>query len=347
MLFEITLLFLAMLLIVASSELFTNGIEWLGQRLDLNEGVVGSIFAAIGTALPETLVPLVAVLSFGHQQGNEVSVGAITGSPFMLSTLTLGLCGAFVYIFHKRGLRPLEISADTRVLKRDLSFFLIAFSLVFISIFAPPEPVLRTVLGICIFLIYPVYIVVTLKAEGDIGEEPGTLYVSRLLTKIGLGEGELPAGKASRSSNLGLILFQVFSAVGGITCGAYFFVNQIQDVSQSLGFPAQVLSIIISPIATEFPEKMNSILWLRKGKDTLALGNVTGALVFQSTILGGFGVACTRWNLGIDARVGVTIALISATLIYVMVLKKSLNFKFLSLGILVYAAAITFFQISP
>ncbi len=206
---------------------------------------------------------------------------------------------------------------------------------------------MRTVLGICIFLIYPVYIVVTLKAEGDIGEEPGTLYVSRLLTKIGLGEGELPAGKASRSSNLGLILFQVLSAVGGITCGAYFFVNQIQDVSQSLGFPAQVLSIIISPIATEFPEKMNSILWLRKGKDTLALGNVTGALVFQSTILGGFGVACTRWNLGIDARVGVTIALLSATLIYVMVLKKSLNFKFLSLGILVYAAAITFFQISP
>lgn len=337
MFFEVTFLLLAMLLIVASSELFTNGIEWLGQRLDLNEGVVGSIFAAIGTALPETLVPLVAILSFGHQQGNEVSVGAITGSPFMLSTLTLGLCGAFVFIFHRRGLRSLDIKADPRVLKRDLGFFLFAFSLVFISVFTPAEPALRTALGLLIFAIYPVYIVVTLKADGDIGEEPGTLYLARLLKD----------SDKSKSNNLALILVQVFAAVGGITCGAYYFVNQIQDISLALGFSAQVLSILISPIATEFPEKMNSILWLRKGKDTLALGNVTGALVFQSTILGGFGVACTKWNLGLDARVGVTIALISALLIFLMVLRNSLNYRFLSLGILVYAAAIIFFQLSP
>ena len=41
---------------------------------------------------------------------------------------------------------------------------------------------------------------------------------------------------------------------------------------------------MIAPIATELPEKFNSVIWIRQGKDTLAMGNITGAMVFQSTI---------------------------------------------------------------
>ena len=45
-----------------------------------------------------------------------------------------------------------------------------------------------------------------------------------------------------------------------------------------------LLALVIAPIATELPEKFNSIIWVRGGKDTLAMGNITGAMVFQSTI---------------------------------------------------------------
>ena len=45
-----------------------------------------------------------------------------------------------------------------------------------------------------------------------------------------------------------------------------------------------LLALVIAPIATELPEKFNSIIWVRQNKDTLALGNITGAMVFQSTI---------------------------------------------------------------
>ena len=90
---EIVSLVLTLVFIVASAELFTNGIEWLGQRLQLSEGVVGSVLAAVGTALPETLIPVVALIFFSKQHGVEVGIGAIAGAPFMLSTLTLGICG--------------------------------------------------------------------------------------------------------------------------------------------------------------------------------------------------------------------------------------------------------------
>ena len=326
---ELAILILSMALIVASSELFTNSVEWLGQRFSFSEGVVGSVFAAIGTALPETFVPLIAVLSFGDQQGNEVSVGAINGSPFMLSTLTFGLCGLFIWIFSKRGRRELALNLDTRVLRRDLGFFIGAFSLVLLLSFIPLDASIRMVLGCLIILLYPVYLIRSFRAEGEVGEEPDALYLAR------------PFKWSSKNS--ALIVSQIVLSLLGIVCGAYFFVGEIQDISVALGFPAQVLAIMISPVATEFPEKMNSILWIRKGKDTMALGNVTGALVFQGTILGGFGVAFTKWNLGLDAKVSAAIAIVSALAVLILLLKNRLTYKVLALGVITYLVCITSF----
>jgi cation:H+ antiporter len=45
-----------------------------------------------------------------------------------------------------------------------------------------------------------------------------------------------------------------------------------------------LLALIVAPIATELPEGFNAVLWVRQGKDTLALANITGAMVFQASI---------------------------------------------------------------
>ena len=45
-----------------------------------------------------------------------------------------------------------------------------------------------------------------------------------------------------------------------------------------------MLALVIAPVATELPEKFNSVLWVRQGKDTLAMGNITGAMVFQACL---------------------------------------------------------------
>ena len=46
-------LLVTFVVILIGAELFTNGIEWAGHRLKLAEGAVGSLLAAVGTALPE------------------------------------------------------------------------------------------------------------------------------------------------------------------------------------------------------------------------------------------------------------------------------------------------------
>jgi len=40
---------------------------------------------------------------------------------------------------------------------------------------------------------------------------------------------------------------------------------------------------------------VNSFLWLRRGKDTLAFANITGAMVFQGTLLPALGILLTPW----------------------------------------------------
>src|SRR5690606_5608589 len=91
------LLFLSFAVILAGALLFTNAVEWLGHRLSLGEGAVGSLLAAVGTAMPETLIAVVALL--GAAEGaDQVAIGAIVGAPFLLGTLAMGLVGLFAYL---------------------------------------------------------------------------------------------------------------------------------------------------------------------------------------------------------------------------------------------------------
>ena len=86
------------------AELFTNGVEWIGEGFGLSEGAVGSVLAAVGTALPETLLPLVAILS-GHGRGEEIGTGAILGAPFMLTTLAMVVVAVAVLVTGRGGRR--------------------------------------------------------------------------------------------------------------------------------------------------------------------------------------------------------------------------------------------------
>ena len=47
----------SLIVILAGAELFTNGIEWIGEGFGLSEGAVGSVLAAVGTALPRPSCP--------------------------------------------------------------------------------------------------------------------------------------------------------------------------------------------------------------------------------------------------------------------------------------------------
>ena len=95
-------------MILAGALLFTNAVEWLGHRLSLGEGAVGSVLAAVGTAMPETLIPIVAIIG-GSEGSEDVAIGAIIGAPFLLATLAMALVGALRLPLPRRREQGLEL----------------------------------------------------------------------------------------------------------------------------------------------------------------------------------------------------------------------------------------------
>src|SRR5437773_1627374 len=110
---EVLTLALAFIVILLGAELFTNGIEWFGHKLGLAEGAVGSVLAAVGTALPETMIPIIAILVSSGASSSAVGVGAILGAPFMLGTLAMFVTGVAVLIVSRGRTNGDAMSVDT------------------------------------------------------------------------------------------------------------------------------------------------------------------------------------------------------------------------------------------
>jgi len=289
----IIILIAALAIILLSCEVFTNGIEWLGRRLGLAESATGSVLAAVGTAMPETIIPLIAIFLGTETQGEEIGEGAILGAPFMLGTLAMFIGGVTVWYAHRRGHRTAKLKLRQDHAERDMKYFMASYCLALLAgVVGLSEGfdtgVLNLFIAMILLIAYGFYLHRTLKDE-EIEKENTcpALYVCRMCTVD------------AERSRLGfvLILLQVAAALLGIIVGAKFFVDEVEEVSMALGVSPIILAFLIAPIATELPEKFNSVLWYLRSKDTLAFGNITGAMVFQSSIPVSIGLIFTSWKL--------------------------------------------------
>jgi cation:H+ antiporter len=300
---EALLLLFSFAIVLAGALLFTNAVEWIGHELKLGEGAVGSILAAVGTAMPETLIAIVALLSV-NEGSEDVAIGAIVGAPFLLATLAMGLVGLFAYLYREKREQGVALKVHRPTLERDLIFFLVLFALAGLLSWGPPAP-LRIAVGVGFLLAYLFYIRLTLRGSGEVqGEET----LNPLIFERRSERREDPA--------LALSIIQLLVGLGAMVGGAHLFVEELLTIADSIGVEALVLALILAPLATELPEKVNSFFWVREGKDALALGNITGAMVFQSMIPVGIGLIFTDWELSGNAILSIVLGLAGGLLAY-------------------------------
>ena len=300
---EVLLLLVSFAIVLTGALIFTNAVEWIGHRLEVGVGAVGSILAAVGTAMPETLIAIVALLDVS-EGSEEVAVGAIVGAPFLLATLAMGLVGLFAYLYRDKRDQGVQLNVHRPTLERDLVFFLSLFTLAGVLAWGPPAAV-RVPVGIVFLLAYVFYIRLTLKGGGDVQSEES---LNPLIFERRAERREDPA--------LALCVIQLLVGLGAMVGGAHLFVEELLHIAESIGIDALVLALILAPLATELPEKVNSFFWVREGKDALALGNITGAMVFQSMIPVGIGLIFTDWELSWTAILSIGLGLAGGLLAY-------------------------------
>jgi cation:H+ antiporter len=311
---DVVVLAIAFVVILLGAELFTNGIEWFGRKLNLAQGAVGSVLAAVGTALPETMIPIIAIVfGSGSESSDHVGVGAILGAPFMLSTLAMFVTGIGVIAFRKRRAAGTTMVVDTAVLVHDIRYFVVAYGLAIGTAFVPPDiSWVRYVVAVVLIGIYVIYVKGHFDAEAEEVSEHDELAPLRFRRMDRSGQRVDPAVPRLRVVNV-----QVLFALACIMGGAYLFVGAVERLAHTLGISELLLALVIAPIATELPEKFNSLIWVRQGKDTLAMGNITGAMVFQSAIptVVALVLAGSAWHIDGDTM----IAFLSAAIAFLAV----------------------------
>lgn len=320
---SVLLLIFSLAVILLAAQIFTNGVEWLGVKLNLTEGAVGSILAAVGTAMPESLIPLIAFVTGGGVEQHQIGIGAIIGAPFMLSTLGFFISGLVVVLEARKRFDFPHLRVDERVIKRDLFFFFVGYSLG-LSAALIENDVFDYLIALFLIGWYCLYVWLTLRTGAEIehNTELNPLYFSR----------------SKQNPRLRLVIFQVIIGLILLITGANLFVENVEVISDIVGVHPFILSLLIAPVATELPEKFNSVIWLLQGKDTLALGNITGAMVFQSVLLPSIGIIFTDWQMVAGSATPIVITYLSVGLVYTsLLLRKKLNCFTLLVGGLLYA----------
>jgi cation:H+ antiporter len=298
-----SLLFLVSVAVtLGACTLFTNAIEWLGKRFNLSEGAVGSVLAAIGTTLPETSIPIIAIFFGAGRAEAEVGLGAILGAPFMLSTLVIPILAILLVVYARLGKRTAAFRLNYQDVNGDLFFFVAAYSVALTCAFVPSRPV-HVIAAVGLISLYLYYVKLKFSESGEEAGEGGL-------------EPLLFARKAATPS-FGLIGLQGVLGLAGLALGAHLFVLAAETIAGVLSISPLILALLVAPLATELPEMSNSFLWLYRKKDRLAVGNVTGAMVFQGTIPVSIGLLGTDWALAPTAVITMVLAMAASTFLLV------------------------------
>ncbi|HEY7281744.1 MAG TPA: sodium:calcium antiporter [Actinomycetota bacterium] len=330
------LLLLALAVILGGAELFTNGVEWVGEGYGLSEGAVGSVLAAVGTALPETILPLIAIAFGGAVSGKEIGVGAIIGAPFMLSTLAMFVLGATVIGYSRAGLRSRRIGTDPDVPKLDLSVFLVLYALAIVAGLLHVK-VVNVALAVGLVVVYVFYVrrhFASPPPEASEEGGPKPLHLGRA-PRPRKREGDAPTWLAIAQTLLGLAVIVVAARV---------FVTAVTNISDALHVSKLAFALLVAPVATELPETFNAgVIWARRSKDTLAVGNITGALVFQAVFPVAIGLVLTPWRLSGDSLVAALVAFVAASFLFVTLLVRNrLTAKLLLLQGVLYGGYVVY-----
>lgn len=269
---------IAIIVIYYSCELFVNGIEWVGKKFNVSQYAVGTILAAFGTALPESVVTFVAVAFNASTEQKDIGIGAALGGPLVLSTIAYAVVGVCILLFRKKRELGTDIAIDSKKLSRDQVWF--------VSIF-----IFKVLLGLCLFSFKPGFGFLFLAAYGlYFYKEMRAEYEDdcRLLEAL-----RFQPNKVEPSTFW--VLLQTTLALVMIFSSSHVFVKNLELVSSYWNISPLIVSLLLSPVATELPEILNAIIWVHQGKETLALGNISGAMMIQATVPSAFGIFFTPW----------------------------------------------------
>lgn len=328
MITTILIMIISALIIYFSCELFVNGIEWVGKAFNISQSAVGSVLAAFGTALPESIVTFIAVVFGVNASQKDIGVGAALGGPLVLSTIGYAFIGICIIIFSDWRKVGSCINVNVQKLAKDQIWFMCIF--VFKVGLGLVAFAIKPWLGFLFLIAYAVYFY--REMSEDTVEVVGELEPLRF------------SPKSVNPKKLFIVIQTIISLIF-IFIGSQLFVHNLDSLSITLGMPPHLVALLLSPIATELPEILNVFIWVKQGKENLAIANISGSMMIQATVPSALGIIFTPWILDKSLILSAVVTFVAILAIWITLKISCLSAKKLSFNVLLYGIFIIGFLI--
>ncbi len=308
--------------VLIAAIIFTNGVEYLGYKMNWSGSFVGAILAPLFTSFPELTVFLVAVFAYGGLAGEEIGIGTLYGEPFMASSLSYGLVGIVAitaYCLHKRNDLILEVE---KTLVIPYAFITVLFPFTLVPALLPSTH--TKILFSAVFLggyVFYIWLMYTRRAM-EYGEE----------------EVEEPYFRRFIRNDYFSVSIQLIISVLLLYYSSDTLVTSVDNISKGLDIAPIAISLIAIPAVTALPETASAMIWGYRGRDTLSIASLVGEKILYSTFYPGIGILVTSWFFDVHAMFSVIATTIVSLILLYYIYKQAVPWYALLIGFVFFVS---------
>ncbi|MBI2579258.1 MAG: sodium:calcium antiporter [Candidatus Aenigmarchaeota archaeon] len=255
---DFVILAVALLILAKFSGITVKKAARLSKLTGINHFVIGFVFIALSTSLPELSI---AVISAAAKE-NQLSFGNLVGANITLLTLVLG-----IMIF--AGFRPKRkdfIELDQAVIITTImALFLLVLKVSNIAV------------GMFAVILFYVFLEQIVKEGIDVGMNHNK---------------NLPATEKMKAAS------ELVASVLVVVASAYFVTTSAVNISKSFGIAETIIGATIISLGTTLPELSVNIAALRKKDFGLAVGDTIGSIVTNLTLILGISSVINPISIG-------------------------------------------------
>ena len=290
---------IAMGVLIWGADLLINQSERIALKFKIPEFIIGATLIALGTSLPEMAASIAASLDNKPQ----IAIANVIGSNVLNITLVL----ATVFLIAKK------INPNRDFFAKDSTWALVPV-LVFILMII--DGVISRFDASLLLLLMGAYLLFLLQDAKNIPEEDLE---------------ELDETTFSWAKVIP-ILFAGFLLV---IVGAHFTVESASTIAKSFGISEWIIGIILISLGTSLPELAVSISAAVKGKVDMAIGNIIGSNMANTTVVLGAAAFVNPMNIVASNYIFDIATMIVATLLLVFITANKLYNKSAGISLII------------
>lgn len=290
---------LAMGVLIWGADVLIEQSERIALEFKIPEFIIGATLVALGTSLPEMAASIAA--SYGHQ--SEIAVANVIGSNIL--NITLVLSTVFLVASNINPNRDFFAKDSTWALLPVLIFILMIL-----------DGVISRFDALLLLLLMGAYLMFLLNdAKSMLADEVETTKDETFSWK-----------SIVPMLLLGLVL---------VTLGAHYTVESASSIAKSFGVSEWVIGIIMISLGTSLPELTVSVRAALKGKVDMAIGNIIGSNMANTTVVLGAAALVHPLSLHANNYIFDIATMLVATLILVFITANKLYNKSAGIGLII------------